>query len=427
MANSRRTIAFLLCGASLLAAGILMWRSARRPQETGLRFLMDPAGLAGKLMEDMAAEYERETGVHITLTPLPFDSSGKLTQVEQYLGARESKVDVIQLDVIWTGMLAERLEDLGPVLGAESAEFFPAIIENNTVGDRLVAVPFFMDAGMLYYRTDLLEQNGWKAPPDNWQELEEMAASIQESERAAGRPDFHGYLWSGLAREPLTCTALEWFSSEDAGTFVEPDGTVSVNNPNALRALERARGWVGSITPASIAVSNDSDNLPLFEKGDALFMRNWCYAHAVLSQEDSAVSGRFGVAPMPGGEAGHRSALGGWQLGVSRASKNKEEAIRFVLWLTSEKNQLRRAVEGGFPPTRPRVYTLPGLAEKEPHLVAMLPVFESATPRPSRVAGRKYHELSILTAAQLHRALFEGADAAQALADLEKQYKELLQ
>src|SRR5690606_21411290 len=108
------------------------------------------------------------------------------------------------------GILAEHLVDLNPYVGDAINDYFPAIVENNTVDGALVGIPYFTDAGLLYYRTDLLEKYGYEGPPTTWAELEEMATTIQEGERGEGNPDFWGYVWQGAAYEGLTCNGLEW-------------------------------------------------------------------------------------------------------------------------------------------------------------------------------------------------------------------------
>jgi len=84
----------------------------------------------------------------------------------QFLGAQESEIDVLQIDVIWPGILAEHLIDMSPYI--EDADYFDRIVQNNTVDGSLVGIPWFTDAGLLYYRTDLLEKYGYDGPPATW-------------------------------------------------------------------------------------------------------------------------------------------------------------------------------------------------------------------------------------------------------------------
>ena len=132
----------------------------------------------------------------------------------------------------------------------EITAYFPRIIQNNTVGSKLVSIPLYTDAGLLFYRTDLLEKYGYATPPKTWEELAEMARKIQDGERAAGKKDFQGFVFQGKASESVTCNALEWIYSYGGGTIVEPDKKVTINNPNAIKALDTARSWVGTISSA---------------------------------------------------------------------------------------------------------------------------------------------------------------------------------
>ena len=96
----------------------------------------------------------------------------------QIFEAQSPELDVAQIDVIWPGDLAEHFLDLNDYgASSVSSAHFPAIVENNTVDGSLVGIPYFTDAGLLYYRTDLLEKYGYSAPPATWDELEEMAAN----------------------------------------------------------------------------------------------------------------------------------------------------------------------------------------------------------------------------------------------------------
>src|SRR5260370_25409784 len=141
-------------------------------------------------------------------------------------------------EVIWQGIAAPHAVDLKKsVKDDEIKEFFSRSIENNTVNDRLVSIPWFIDAGLLYYRTDLLEKYGYKAPPQTWEELAEMAKKIQDGERAAGKPDFQGFIFEGKASESATCNAIEWIYSYGPGTVIYPATDVPINSPDALMPL----------------------------------------------------------------------------------------------------------------------------------------------------------------------------------------------
>jgi trehalose/maltose transport system substrate-binding protein len=157
---------------------------------------------------------------------------------------------------------------------------FPGYITNNTIGDAMVALAFRLGAGMLYYRTDLLEPTASTARPPPGTSSTSMAATIQAGERAAGNADFWGFVWQGNNYEGLTTNALEWQVSEGGGRIVSPDGEIEVLNDDAIRAFERAAGWVGTISPPGVLGYVEDDARAVWHAGNAAFMRNWPYAYA---------------------------------------------------------------------------------------------------------------------------------------------------
>ena len=197
-------------------------------------------------------QFTRETGIRVKLLPAPESAREKLVLWQELLGAGASGPDVYGIDVIWPRILAEYFIDLKPYFAIEMSLQFPAIAASYTVDNKLVALPYYANIGLLYYRSDLLQQYGYRAPPGNWDELEGMAARIQAGERAKGNKQFWGFVWQGAATEALTCNALEWQASDGGGHIIEGDSTISVNNPRAIRSWQRAARWVGSISPPSV-------------------------------------------------------------------------------------------------------------------------------------------------------------------------------
>lgn len=125
-------------------------------------------------------------------------------------------MDVYMIDVIWPGIVAPHALDLKPYLTeAELKEFFPRIVQNNTIRGKLTSLPFFTDAGILYYRKDLLEKYGYTSPPRTWNELEQMAERVMEGERRAGNRDF----WGSSSRVSPTraSPATPWSGSTPTG------------------------------------------------------------------------------------------------------------------------------------------------------------------------------------------------------------------
>jgi trehalose/maltose transport system substrate-binding protein len=373
--------------------------------------------------------FNETTGAAAEFAPGEESATDRLAIYNQQLGAQSPDNDVYQIDVIWPGIVAQHATDLLPTLADLAALHFPAIVENNTVNGALVGMPWYTDAGLLYYRSDLLEKYGFENPPETWDELEEMAESIQNGE-SADNPSFRGFVWQGNAYEGLTCDALEWQYSNGGGRIIEPDGTVTVNNPLAIASFERARGWVGTISPEDVTTYNEPSSLNAFAPGNAAFMRNWPYAHAVTQAPDSPLVGKVGVTQLPMGDgegATHAATLGGWQLMVSKYSSNQEAAIEFVKYMCSPELEKSFTIERSHSPTISSVYDDPEVVETQEFLARLKPVFEGgAVARPSTVTGDLYNSASIAYHTRINQILTGQADAASAVAEIEAELKDLM-
>lgn len=364
--------------------------------------------------------------VTVEILETPDLANDRLGLYLQFFEAQDASVDVFQIDVIWPGILAEHMIDLTPYISAEDlAEHFPAIVANNTVDGKLVGIPWFTDAGLLYYRADLLEKYGLEVPT-TWDELEAAALAIQEGERAEGNAEFWGFVWQGNNYEGLVCDALEWQYSNGGGSIVEADGTISVNNDAAIAAIDRAAGWVGTISPEGVTGYGEEDARNLFQSGNAAFMRNWPYAYSLGNAEDSPVAGLFGVSPLPAGDSGNGAAtLGGWQLAVSQYSANPDAAAAVAVFMTSYEEQKIRAI-ASYNPTIQSLYEDPEVLEASPFFGTLFDVFTNAVARPSTVTAEKYNEVSQLYSSAVHSVLTGESDAATAFEILALDLEELL-
>ncbi len=331
--------------------------------------------------------------------------------------AESSDLDVIRVDVIWPGQLSEHLVDMTPYVSQEQIDAqLPALIANDTIDDRLVALPLRIGFGMLYYRTDLLEAYGYDAPPTTWEELEEMAATIQAGEREAGNDEFWGFVWQGNAYEGLTTNALEWHVSETGDNFLTADGEILVTSDASIAAYERAASWVDTISPPGVVSYAEEDARGVWHAGNAAFMRNWPYAY-VSSGESEDIPG-FDVAPLPAGSSGTgASALGGWHIGVSQYSENPDAAAAFAVYMTSVENQKFYSIDTSSPPAALELYDDPDIQEAMPF--ASPDIVEITTARPSNFARDQYNAVSTLYFEAVHSILTGEEDADVALELLE--------
>jgi len=423
--------ALLLAAATACACACTSPDDESSPSQTSdeslvLRLHSDTIGNQGKAVEALAARYKERTGIEVQIVGGPSNSSERLMQYQMYFGARAPVPDVCQIDVIWPGILKEHLVDVSDTLGPVAPTFFPPVVQSNTIDGRVVALPWFGDAGLLYVRTDLLEKHGFAHPPETWDELESMARAIQDAERAGGAATFWGYVWQGRANEALTCNALEWIASEGGGRILEPDGAVSVSNADAERAVARAAAWIGAITPPDVLDWSAEEARREFQRGNAAFMRNWSYAAAPLDAPGSPVAGRFAVARLPAGKAGRAAALGGWQLGVSEYSLHRKEAIDLAAWLASPEAQTILADISGLLPANRLVYDDVKLLEKRPSLPVMREAFESGVARPSALCGEDYGAVSAAFYRGIHEILEGKKPADEGLLEVKVKIETIL-
>ncbi len=380
-----------------------------------------------RLCREAADAWSAQSGNTVQVVRAPQRSNEHYFQYLDLLGRSDNSIDILQIDVIWPSALADHLVDLSSHVAPDVlAQHFAPIVANNTVDGRLVAMPWFTDAGMLYYRQDLLDQYGLEVP-QTYAELAEAASVIQEGERAAGNQDFWGFVFEGQAYEGLTCNALEWVSAHGGGRIVDEAGNITINNPQAVEALAQAAGWVSTIAPERVTQFVEEDARITFERGNAAFMRNWPYAWSLLQADDSPVRGKVAVAPLPKGgpEGQHSATLGGWQLAVSKYSDQQEAAIEFVKFLTSEAEQKRRATEASFAPTIKTLYDDPDVLAANPFFAQLGEVLEGAVARPSSLTGTHYVQISTRFWEAVHATLNGYGSAQDNLARLEGRLKAL--
>ncbi len=382
-------------------------------------------GVELELCKEGAEAWAKKTGNQVNVVSTPNSATERLGLYQQMLSTKASDIDVYQIDVVWPGLLANHLLDLKPYTKGIEAEHYPAVIQNNTVKDQLVAMPWFIDAGVLYYRKDLLEKYK-KAVPTTWGELATTAKTIQDEERKTN-DKMWGFVWQGKAYEGLTCNAIEWVASYGGGSIVDAAGEITIDSPKAIEAITTAASWVGTITPKGVLNYGEEEARGSFQKGDAVFMRNWPYAWSLSQGADSPVKGKVGVAALPkGGDGGqHAAALGGQQLAVSKYTKHPAIAADLVLYLSSAEEQKRRAIKGSVNPTYPALYKDADVLAANPFFAELSANFSAAVPRPSTVTGGNYNRVSNAFWEAVHSVLSGSAKADASLTELSGTLDEL--
>jgi trehalose/maltose transport system substrate-binding protein len=395
-------------------------------QAASIKLSCSGVGQELEFCKGAADAWAKKTGNEVQIVTPPNDASERLALYQQVLSAGSDKIDVFQVDVVWPGLLGSHLLDLKPYTKGVEKEHFPSFIANNTNGGRLVAMPWFANAGLLFYRKDLLQKYGQQVP-GTWEDLSAAAKKIQDGERAAGNDKMWGYVFQGRAYEGLTCNALEWVASYGGGSIVEPDGKVSVKNPNTAKALQTAASWVGTISPTAVLNYAEEEARGVFQAGNAVFMRNWPYAWSLAQNDDSVIKGKVGVAVLPKGGANGRNAatLGGESLAVSKYSKHAAEAADLVMYMTSAASQKDRALRGSFNPTLATLYKDAEILKANPFMGELYGTFTSAVSRPTTITGSRYNQVSNQFWNATHEVLSGKAKPDEALGSLEESLKRL--
>jgi multiple sugar transport system substrate-binding protein len=340
------------------------------------------------------------------------------------LEGRSSEFDVVSMDVIWVQEFARAgwIRDLSHVLPQEERkEFFAGPMSAVTFEDQVYAIPWYIDAGLLYYRTDLLEKYGL-TPPDTWQDLVQIAQTILNEEKD---PYLRGFVWQGKQYEGLICNVLEYVWSA-GGSVLNAQGEVTLASDQGREALTFMRDLVKryGVSPSMVTTADEEATRRVFGEGRAIFMRNWPYAWNLFQQEGSKVRGKIGIAPLPH-FPGYPSAatLGGWQLGVNRYSPHPEQAEALVRFLTSPKIQQWMAIEIGYKPTRTMLYQDEQLIAAQPFIVSLYDIFLLAKPRP---VSPYYLMLSQIMQPEFSAALVNIKSPERALRDAQVQMNHIL-
>jgi multiple sugar transport system substrate-binding protein len=384
-----------------------------------LTFSGSAVGREGEIIRrqlDRFREANPSITVALRVTPDAADQRHQL--YVQWLNARSSDPDVLQLDVVWTAEFAaagwlDRLDRFRPPVD----EFFAPAVAADRWNGTLYALPWFIDAGMLYWRTDLVPQ----APRD-------MDALARLAKRAQGEQRIpFGLVWQGARYEGLVTVFVE-FLGAFGGSILDDRGQVVVDSDAAQKALTFMRDaiYVDGVVPPAVLTWQEEQTRFAFQNGDAVFMRNWPYAYALLQDRaQSSVAGKFAVTSMPEALGGApTAALGGAALAINAYSDQPDDAYRLVEFLLQPTQMIERARIAGQFPSRRALYetgALDGALEVPP--ADALRIIERAVPRPVTPV---YTELSEILQVSLHRALTRQQEPHAALGEAASAMRALL-
>ena len=359
---------------------------------------------------------------------MPADTGQHFDQLQTELQAGSAEIDVIGADVIWPAQLASQgfILDLSDRFTQDQQnEFLPATIEAMTYNGSVWGVPWRTNTGMLYYRQDLLEENGFNNPPTTWDELKQMASTVQQ--RSGTR---YGFIFQGADYEGGVVNALEYIWSS-GGEVVDPNNPdrVLIDSPEAREGLSIERSTIDDgVAPESVATFKEQEVQSTFLTGDAVFARHWPVMYGLISNPDESnlTTNQVGVSPLPVASEGNQNAscLGGWNWCININSANQEAAWEFIKFFTSAEQQKTGALEGNLLPTRRELYEDQELVEEVPVIPLAREAAENTRPRP---VSPYYQDMSLRMAEQFNASLNGAISPAEATQTLQGELTEIIE
>ena len=326
------------------------------------------------LVKQFNQEHRGVINLKVIRGPLETEAMSDLAISSLLLG--KAPFDVLLMDVTWLPKYAAAgwmvpLEDY--FNDYDINELATGAREGNSYNDHLYRWPLTADMGLLYYRTDLMDQ-----PPETPEDLILMSQSLQKHQKV----DW-GYVWQGRQYEGLSCVYLEMIDGFGGDWLQTSTNQIGLNSTPGVEAAAWLQDLIDQgVSPEAVTNYAESEALQSFKVGDSAFMRNWPYAWAELQKSDSAVKGNVGITTMVA-EPGHSTAtLGSWGLAVLQGSSHVEASIEAIRFLTSESAQKELFLKYGYTPTQQRVFDDPQLLQESPILAEFGKALKVAKPRP---------------------------------------------
>jgi multiple sugar transport system substrate-binding protein len=380
----------------------------------------DPNKTISKLVDKFNKQNEGE--FQVTYREMPADTGQYFDKLRTEFQAGGGDIDVIGADVIWPIQFAAQgwLQDLSDNFPeSEQQKFLPAPINASIYEDGIFAVPWFEDAGLLYYRKDLLD-----TPPKTWDELMEMAQTVSQE---AGVPN--GFVFQGANYEGGVCNALEYIRTHGGDVLSNvTSGEVVIGSDEAAAGLETYASMIADgVAPQAVANYDETTSEPVFGDGEAVFIRTWPSLYGDIAGGTYKLKiEQVGVAPIPVAPGNESfSTLGGWNMAINAATDMPDEAWAFVQFMTSEENLKFRALQGSYIPTRRPLLDDPDVIEATPIIgLAKEILLDNATSRP---VTEFYGDMSLEMAEQFNAALKGDVSPQQAVNTLQKSLNSIME
>ena len=363
----------------------------------------------------------------VTYREMPTDTGAYFDKLRTQFQAGGGDIDVIGADVIWPVQFAASgwlLDVTDRFSKSAQGEFLPGPIQSLEYDGSIFGVPWFTDAGLLYYRADLLEKAGFSEPPATWDELAEMGTKVAQDEGID-----NGFVFQGDQYEGGVCNGCEYIWT-NGGNILDPadPNKVVIDSPEAVEGLTVEQDLVADgVASQSVATYTETETDPAFLGGKAVFARNWPYMYALAGTEDypDVTPEMVGIAPLPVAPGqGLASALGGWNMLINAQTDMPDEAWEFVQFMTSEQGQRQRALSASLLPTRPALYEDQEIRDQLPVVVQGEAALKNAESRP---VSPYYSDMSLEMAEQFNGVVSGDTSPEDAVASLQTSLEQIIE
>jgi len=347
--------------------------------------------------------------IEVVPVSLPFEKFSTNERKEllaRSLRNKSDRLDIFTVDHIWVPRFSRWCEPLDArIPESERREILPEAEASCLFDSTLMALPMYIDVGMLYYRKDLVRKLRPEAGFEDrlrksltWEEFRRLGS---DNRRTGGQ----FYFFQANDYEGLTCNFFELIAGQDDQFFLRRP--LDFERPEARRALEMLVDFVrrDRISPSAVTEYDEIQSYTQMLNENGVFVRGWpnFIESYRLSYPDQGKLDLLGRAPLPHFE-GHKpvAVFGGWNLMVSRYSTRKQEAVEFARFFQRVDVQQTMFEIGGYIPTNLQVFADTAYVARHPILGYYATLIKSGFHRPALV---EYTKMSDIISRAVHRAV----------------------
>lgn len=378
----------------------------------------DNTGATDKIIEAFMKKYPN---IEVKSKVMPTSTNQQHDAYVTMLNGKSAEIDVFDGDVIWPAEFSQAgyalpLDRFIQADGFDIEQYNKGAVNAATFNGKLWALPEYVDAGMLYYRTDIVD-----SPPKTWDDLIKMSKEYQGKQGTE-----FGYLMQAKQYEGLVCNAVEFIASY-GGTVINDKGEVAINSPESIKGLKKlVEIGQSNIVPQNVQNFTEPETDTAYRDGQAIFSRNWPYQYSMVNNPDqSKVVDKVAVAPLPAGDAGSASTLGGWMGFINQYTENPQAAWTFLKFMAGPEGQKINAIYGGKAPAITKLFDDPEVQAKNPYFKeeGFVNALNNAVSRP---VAPNYAEISEILQINISKAIAGDISVEDAVKTMDTDMKSAL-